>query len=112
MQSKVAEVQTADANAARSGEACGRNRRRVQWREKCRLSQLRATLALVFAVFSPDTSPMTVEQLPQATDQDNPIPLGSQLNVDTEWCLDSMLNNFQDVCQFMELQDLEPVSPV
>ena len=57
---------------------------------------------------------MTVEQLPQATDQDNPIPLGSHqvANEDTEQCLDSMLNNFQDVCQLMELQDLEPVSPV
>ena len=32
--------------------------------------------------------------------------------MDTEQCLDSMLNNFQDVCQLMELQDLEPVSPV
>ena len=57
---------------------------------------------------------MTVEQLPQATDQDNPIPLGSYqvVNAGTEKCLDSMLNNFQDVCQLMELQDLEPVSPV
>ena len=62
------------------------------------------TLVLVFAVFAPDTSPVTVEQLPQTTDQDNPIPLGS------EQCLDSMLNNFKDVCQLMELQDLEPVS--
>ena len=64
-------------------------------------------LVLVFAVFAPDTSPVTVEQLPQATDQENPIHLGSHqvVNVDTEQCLDSMLNNFQDVCQLIELQD-------
>ena len=55
---------------------------------------------------------MTVEQLPQTTDQDNPIRLGSRqvVDADTEQCLDSMLNNFKDVCQLMELQDLEPVS--
>ena len=72
------------------------------------------TLVLAFALFAPDTSPVTVEQLPQAKDQDNPIPLGSHQvgDEDTEQCLDSMLNNFQDVCQLMELQDLEPVSPV
>ena len=47
-------------------------------------------------------------------DQDNPIPLGSRqvVDADTEQCLDSMLNNFKDVCQLMELQDLEPVSSV
>ena len=69
------------------------------------------TITLVFAL---DTLPMTVKELPQATDQDNPIPLGSHqvVNADTEQCLDSMLNNFQDVCQLMEVQDLEPVSPV
>ena len=57
---------------------------------------------------------MTVEQLPQTTDQDNPIPLGSRqiADADTEQCLDSMLTNFKDVCQLMELQDLEPVSSV
>ena len=65
-------------------------------------------------VFAPDTLPVTDEQLPQAMDQDNPIPLGPHqlVNADTEQCLDLMLNNFQDVCQLMELQDLEPVSPV
>ena len=72
------------------------------------------TLVLVFAVFAPDTSPVTVERLTQTTDQDNPIPLGSRqvVDADTEQCLDSMLNNFKDVCQLMELQDLEPVSSV
>ena len=47
-------------------------------------------------------------------DQDNPIPLGSHqvVKVDTEQCLDSMLDNFPDVCQLMEEQDLEPVSLV
>ena len=57
------------------------------------------TCVVVFAVFAPDTPPVTVEQLPQATDQDNPIPLGLHqvANADTEQCLDSMLNNFQDV---------------
>ena len=49
-------------------------------------------------------------------DQDNPIPLGLQqvvdLDTETEHCFDSMLDNFQDVCQLLELQDLEPVSPV
>ena len=42
---------------------------------------------------------MTVEELPQRTDQDNPVPLGSHqvVNADTEQCLDSMLNNFHDV---------------
>ena len=72
------------------------------------------TLVLVFAVFAPDTSPVTVEQLPQATDQDKPIPLGLHqvVNADAEQCLDPMLNNFQDVCQLMELQVLEPVSLV
>lgn len=45
---------------------------------------------------------MTVEQLLQM-DQDNPIPLGSHqvVNADTEQCLDLMLNNFQDVCQYL-----------
>jgi len=86
----------------------------VQWQEKCPLSLLRLTLVLVLAVFAPDTLPIAVEQLPQAKDQDNPIPLGLHqvVNADTELCLDSMLNNFQDVCQLMELQDLDPVSPV
>ena len=57
---------------------------------------------------------MTLEQLPQATDQDNPIHLDSHqvVNEDTEQCLDSMLNNFQDLCKLMELQDSEPVSQV
>lgn len=59
---------------------------------------------------------MTVEQLPQATDQDNPIPLGSHqvVNLDAEngQCLYSMLNNFQDLCQLMKLRHLEPVTPV
>lgn len=57
---------------------------------------------------------MTVKQLPQATDQDNLIPLGLHqvVNADTEQCLDSMLNNFQDMCQLMEQQVLEPVSSV
>ena len=71
------------------------------------------TLELVFA---PDTSPVTVEQLPQATDQDNPIPLASHqvvnLDAETGQCLDPMLNNFQDVCQLIELRHLEPVTPV
>jgi len=72
------------------------------------------TLVLVSAVFAPDTLPMTVKQLPQATDQDNLIPLGLHqvVNADTEQCLDSMLNNFQDMCQLMEQQVLEPVSSV
>ena len=57
---------------------------------------------------------MTVEQLPQTTDQDNPIPLGSRqvVDADTEQCFDLMLYNFKDVCQLMELQDLEPASSV
>lgn len=86
----------------------------VQWQEKCPLSLLRLTLVLVLAVFAPDTLPIAVKQLPQATDQDNPIPLGLHqvVNADTELCLDSMLNNFKDVCQLMGLQDLDPVSPV
>lgn len=90
------------------------NCHRVQWREKCQLSQLCVTHVLVVAVFAPDTLPVTVRQLPQTTDQDNSIPLGSHqvINADTEQCLDSMLNNFQDMCQLMELQDLEPVSSV
>ena len=60
------------------------------------------TLVLVFAVFALDTSPVTVAQLPQTTDQDNPIPVGShqEVDADTEQCLDSMLNNFKDVCQW------------
>jgi len=72
------------------------------------------TLVLVSAVFAPDTLPMTVKQLPQATDQDNLNPLGLHqvVNADTEQCLDSMLNNFQDMCQLMEQQVLEPVSSV
>ena len=47
-------------------------------------------------------------------DQDNPIPLGSRqvVDADTEQCFDSMLYNFKDVCQLMELQDLEPASSV
>ena len=48
--------------------------------------------------------------------KDNPIRLGSHqvvnLDAETGQCLDSMLNNFQDVCQLMELRHLEPVSPV
>jgi len=57
---------------------------------------------------------MTVEQLPQEINMENPIPLGLHqvANGDTEQCLGSMLNNFQDMCQLMELQDLEPVSLV
>ena len=67
------------------------------------------TLVLVFDIFALDTLPVTVQELPQTTDQDNPIPLGSHqvVNADTEQCLNSMLNNFHDVCQLMEVQDLE-----
>ena len=32
--------------------------------------------------------------------------------METGQCLDSILNSFQDACQLMELQDLEPVSLV
>ena len=67
-----------------------------------------------FPCFRPGHLARDCQQLPQTTDQDNPIPLGSRqvVDADREQCLDSMLNNFKDVCQLMELQDLEPVPSV
>ena len=105
MQNKVVEVQTADANATQSGEVCDFGETAFEFsggKSADCLSYM--WLILFFTVFALDISPVTVEQLPQATDQDNPIFLGSNqvVNVDTEQCFDSMMNNFQDACQLME----------